>query len=98
MKKKLYLVETISFFRHRYVVEAKEATHATDETVMNVGTSNENWKEFSQAHIDETVTSVRDISIEEYLKLFDKDNDYLRGWTNKQKLAVINTIDYKDEE
>ena len=35
MENKLYLVETVSIFRHRYVVKAKEAGHANDEVVMN---------------------------------------------------------------
>ena len=34
-EKKLYLVETISIFRHRYVVSANVAGHAEDEVVMN---------------------------------------------------------------
>ena len=33
--KNLYLVETISIFRNRYVVEAKEAEHAADHVVVN---------------------------------------------------------------
>ena len=58
--KHLYLVETISIFRQRYVVEAKEAEHAADEVVLNTsGLYNENFREFSQKHIDETITSVR---------------------------------------
>jgi len=98
MEKKLYLVETVSMFRHRYVFEAKEAEHARDEVVMNTsGSYDDKFQEFSQKHIDECISSVREISIEEYLKLFDVDNDYLKDWNNKQKLNYINVIDYKDE-
>ena len=70
-----YLVETVSLFRIRYVVEANEDTHATDEVVMNNADD-----EFSQKHLDEIITSTREITDEEYLKLFDEDNDYLIPW------------------
>ena len=33
-KKKLYIVDTISTFRHRYVIEAAELEHAYDEVTM----------------------------------------------------------------
>jgi deoxyribose-phosphate aldolase len=92
MEKKLYLVETVSIFRQRYVVEAREAEHAADEVVMNV--SNGSFKEFSQKHVDELITSTREITADEYVKLFDEDNDYLSKWNISQKMQSINTIDY----
>lgn len=92
--KKLVLVETFSFFRHRYVVECNEEEHAADEVVMCK--EREDFEEFSQEHIDEVVTSTRTITKEEYLKLFDKDNDYLAGWDEQQKLRFINKINYNE--
>ena len=98
MEKKLYLIETVSIFRHRYVVEAKEASHAEDEVVMNTtGAYNEDWIEFSQKHIDESIISTREITPDEYMKIFDVDNDYLKNWTDVEKMQFINVIDYKDE-
>ncbi len=96
MEKKLYLVETVSIFRQRYVVEAREGEHAQDEVIMNVHGSD--LKEFSQKHVDELITSTREISADEYLKLFDEDNDYLSNWDISQKMQCINTIDYKNEK
>lgn len=93
MSKKLYLVETISMFRQRYVVEAKEESDALDEVVVNASSHNENWKEFSQKHLDEVITSSREISKEEYLKLWDKDNDYLNSLSDEKKLSYVNKID-----
>lgn len=87
---KKYLVETVSIFRHRYVVEAKEEEHACDEVVCNDG----KLKEFSQYHVDENITSVRVIDDIEYLDLFDKDNDYLKSWSDEEKRKFINVIDY----
>jgi hypothetical protein len=90
MEKKLYLVETVSMFRMRYVVEAKEAEHATDEVVMRT----DQITEFSQHHVDENILSVRELSRLDYLDLFDKDNDYLSSWSEEEKLRFINKIDY----
>jgi len=96
MEKKLYLVETVSMFRMRYVVEAREEGHATDEFVMEIG--KEDFHEFSQHHIDEVIVSTRELSAKDYLELFDKDNDYLKSWSNEQKMSMINTIEYEDEK
>jgi hypothetical protein len=95
MDKKLYLVETVQVFRHRYVVEAKEEEHAADTVVMDMG--NPDFKEFSQKHIDENITDVREISKDEFFTLFDRDNDYLRSWNEEQKLSFINTINYEED-
>lgn len=95
MAKKLYLVETVSIFRQRYVVESKKAEHAQDEVVMNTtGVYDENWKEFSQHHVGEDISSVWELSKKEYLELFDTDNDYLKSWSEERKLEFINKIDY----
>ena len=96
MKKKLYIVDVMSTFRMRYVVEAEEESHALDEVVYR---ENEpDFKEFSQEHIGTHIFSSRKISKDEYLELFDKDNDYLRNWSKKQKLNHINKIvDYEED-
>ena len=92
MEKKLYLVETVSMFRMRFVVEAKEAEHANDEVVCNNG----NLEEFSQKHIAENIVSTREITADEYMKLFDEDNDYLKQWTDVEKMQLVNVIDYEE--
>jgi hypothetical protein len=86
-----YLVEAISMFRMRYVIEAETAEHAMDEVTMN---DNGDLREFSQKHIDENITSVREIDREEYLRLFNEDNDYLQDWDDGHKLSFVNVIDY----
>jgi hypothetical protein len=85
-----YLVETISMFRIRYVVEANNASDARDEVTMNEG----NLHEFSQLHLDETISYAREIDQEEYLRLFDEDNAYLQEWDDDDKLGWINKVDY----
>ena len=96
MEKKLYMVETVSIFRMRYVVEARESGHATDEVVMQMG--NHEFKEFSQHHVDECITSVRELSASDYMKEFDTDNDYLAKWPVEKKIEFINSIVYGDDE
>ena len=84
-----YLVETVSIFRIRYVVEANEATHAADEVVMN-NVDNE----FSQTHLDEIVSSVREIDDQEYLRLFDEDNQYIMQWDEANKFKFVHKVEY----
>ena len=93
-EKKLYLVETVSMFRMRYVVEAKDESHVLDEVTMHT-TGGEELREFSQKHLDEVIVSTRKLSNKSYLKLFDKDNDYLENWNEEQKFQYINRIDYE---
>lgn len=82
-----YLVETISVFRIRYVVECESAEHAKDVVTMNEA------EEFSQLHIDEMITSTREIDDAEYLRLFDEDNDYLRSWSEDQKFKYVHKVE-----
>jgi hypothetical protein len=92
--KKLYLVETVSMFRMRYVVEATDEQQALDEVTFHASCG-EQLKEFSQKHIDESIISSRKLSNKSYLKLFDKDNDYLKDWNEEQKFEYVNKIDYE---
>lgn len=83
---KLVLVDTISTFHIRYVIEVADddVDKATD--IVELG---ETQDEFSQKHLGETVISQRVVSLDEYLEIFDKDNDYLKSWTPEQKMKCI---------
>ena len=85
-----YLVETVSMFRMRYVIEANNAEHAKDEVTTNEG----QLYEFSQLHVDEMITSVREIDQAEYLRQFDEDNEVLKEWTDEDKLSFVNVVNY----
>jgi len=94
---KLVVVDVLSSFRMRYVVQAKSVEDALDEVVMCEGDGK--FKEFSQKHIDPTaVIDAREITEYEYLKLFDEDNGYLATWSDEQKKMFINVIDYYEEK
>ena len=91
---KLVMVDVLSSFRMRYVVQVQDDIRdALDEVVWSEGSPD--FKEFSQKHIDPTaILDYREITEEEYLKLFDQDNDYLVSWSVDQKKSFINVIDY----
>lgn len=83
-----YLVETISMHRIRYVVECESAERAKDTVTLN------ETEEFSQLHIDELITSAREIDDAEYVRVFDEDNDYLSGWSEEEKFKYVHVLDY----
>ena len=83
-----YLVETISMFRMRYVVEAEEADHAADEVTMK------NANEFSQIHIAENISSIREVTDDEIPKLFFEDHPYLISWGPEKAFEYITKIEY----
>ena len=85
------LVEAISQFRERYMVEVPigKALWALDTVVMNEA------KEFSQEHLGETIVSHRVVSVEEALSMCDRDNAYCSSWSDDKK---INTFFTKEGE
>lgn len=83
------LVETVSMFRERYMVEVPvgvdmygkdKAEWALDTVTM------EEAKEFSQEHLGETIVSHRVVTKEEALALCDKENDYAKKWNDELKM------------
>ena len=92
--KKLVLVEAISMHRMRYCVEVEDdIDHALDSHAAG---DLDDGNEMSQEHMGEIVTSHREITEEEYLKIFDEDNDYLKDWTPEQKRNRIHRIKYNE--
>jgi hypothetical protein len=90
---KLVMVEELCTFRHRYVVELGDndpPEWAEDSVVCKTP---DDFHEFSQYHVGDQILSHRVISEEEYLTMFDKDNDYLKEWPTERKLAFINKPD-----
>jgi len=81
------LVETVSMFRERYVVEVPvgKTDWAGDTVVSN------DAKEFSQKHLDEVIVSMRTVTKGELLKLCDEDNDYAKTWNEEQKVEAFVT-------
>ena len=86
-EKEWVLVECVSTFRERYMVEVPkgEELWALDTVVMNEA------KEFSQKHLGETIVSHRVISEEDALELCDTENDYAKNWNKEMKMNAFFT-------
>jgi hypothetical protein len=93
-QKKLVMVEVLSQHCLKYVIEVEDnIDHAVDEYIIRE--CDPHFKEFSQKHLEPTVLiDHHEITKEEYLEMFDKDNDYLKSWSEEQKLTFINKINY----
>jgi hypothetical protein len=94
------LVETVSMFRERYVVEVPTGIddYGNDKALWALDTvTMEEASEFSQKHLGETITSHRVLTYDEVLKLCDEDNDYCKGWTDEKKMEVFVT-EWKEDD
>ena len=81
------LVETVSQFRERYMVEVPigKQLWALDTVTLNEA------KEFSQEHLGETIVSHRVVSLEEALSMCDRDNAYCSSWSDDKKIDTFFT-------
>jgi len=88
------LVETVSQFRERYMVEVPigKQLWALDTVVMNEA------KEFSQEHLGETIVSHRVVSVEEALSMCDRDNAYCSSWSDDKKIDAFFTKEGENVE
>ena len=88
------LVECVSTFRQRYMVEVPVGTddQGKDKTLWALDTvTMEEAKEFSQEHIGEQIVSHRVVTKKEALELSDIDNDYTIAWNEETKLKTFFT-------
>jgi len=88
------LVEAISTFRQRYMVEVPVGIdrHGKDKTLWALDTVTlEEAKEFSQEHLGETIVSHRVVTKEDALTMCDKDNDYANVWNDEMKIQAFFT-------
>jgi bifunctional ADP-heptose synthase (sugar kinase/adenylyltransferase) len=93
-KTQLVLVETVSMFRMRYVVEVPVGTDdsGNDKSLWALDTVTMNEaQEFSQEHLSETIVSHRVVSKKEALALCDIDNDYTKSWSKDKKIETFFT-------
>jgi hypothetical protein len=100
---KYVLVETISQFRQRYVIEVPDDHNekefpCTAEQWAEDTVTMEEMKEFSQFWLGEVITSSREITKEDIITLCDKDNDYCKSWDDEKKIEVFVTpVNFKRE-
>lgn len=74
------LVETISQYRMRYVVEVPDSHPEWALDTVTV----EEAREFSQHYLGETIISDRVVNKEEIVNLFRKDNNYLHNLNDEE--------------
>ena len=88
------LVETVSMFRERYMVEVPvgvdrygkdKAEWALDTVTMGEA------KEFSQEHLGETIVTHHVVTKEDALAMCDKENDYAKKWNDELKIQTFFT-------
>lgn len=87
------LVETVSQFRMRYMVEAPPVK---TEWALDTVTCEE-AKEFSQEWLGESIVSHRALTDQEAMNLCLEDNDYTQGWSDRQRFDAFFTPAPKDE-
>lgn len=85
MSKQLFLIETVSKFKHQYVIEVEEGQPIPEFDISDL-------EEMSQEWLSESLVSQKVITPEEYLVEFNTANDYLSTWTDENKLRYINQL------
>lgn len=89
------VVTTISTFRHRYVMHRDDLQALNTESEVNPvewakdTVTCEECEEFSQLHLGEEIVDAHEMSEAEMLQLFDRDNDYLKNWTEEHKIEWV---------
>ena len=98
---KFVLVETISQYRMRYVIEVPD-NHNDGEYPCSAETwaadtvTSEEMKEFSQLWLGETIVSTHEITNEKIITMCDEDNEYCKSWDREKKMEVFVTeVGYK---
>lgn len=96
MENKDYVVVTaISSYRMRYVMHKDDLQKLNPSNPVNaIEWANDtvtcyDCGEFSQEHMGEYIVDTVEMNEKDMLELFDKDNDYLRGWAKDQKLQWL---------
>jgi len=93
-EEKYVVVTTISQFKIRYAVPMSELQKENELALVDPkwaldGVTCNDYEEFSQEHLGEVITDWSVEDEEQILERFDRENDYLAGWTKEQKLNNI---------
>lgn len=83
MTKRLYIVEVLTSFRNSMAIEAETIEEAEKLAVSDC------FDGFSQLHLGDQVFRSREVTEEEYLRTFTRDNDYLADIPVERKLSYI---------
>jgi len=94
LDKKYVVVTTVASYRIRYAIpldelQALNTEHPVDPKWALDEVTCEEVEEFSQEWLGEHIVDYDVIKEDQILKLFDKDNSYLKDWTKEQKITHI---------
>ena len=103
------VVTTVSQFRQRYTIPVSELqklnphVDISNDVVKQVewaqdSVTTEDVNEFSQKWLGETIVDTFILDEERMLNLFDRDNDYIKEWSKKQKLEFFNNWQDKSSD
>ncbi len=85
-EKNIYIVETVTVFRNVFAVSANIANSKQEAEDL---VSSNACDEIGQKFLDEKIFSTREVTKEEYIKIFDEINDYLINLPEEKKLSFI---------
>jgi hypothetical protein len=93
-KPEYVVVTCVSTFRNRYVIPVDELQKINPDAEVDPSwaldaVTCEDVKEFSQRHVGEQIIDAQVLREPEVLQFFDADNDYLKDWTEDQKISWI---------
>lgn len=87
----LFEVNTVSLFRHKYIIEAKTLEHAYDTVLIDKP------EELTQKHLDETILDGRKIGRKEFERLCDESlNDSTELSNAHLGTRIIHKVDYNE--
>lgn len=94
--KKLFIVDTITTFRHRYVIEANEISHAYDEvTMIDSGNPDDLFESATYKCLGETIIDGREITKEDFDNMLvelktDNTGENSSYWMGDELIRKIN--------
>ena len=87
----LFEVSTISVFRHKYVIEAKNLEHAYDTVLID------NPESLTQKYLDENIIDGRKINRKEFERLCEESMKDTREFSNAHLgTRIIHKVDYDE--
>lgn len=88
----LFEVNTVSLFRHKYVIDAKSLEHAYDTVYCDKP------EELTQKHLEETVLDGREITDSDFYRLcLDSMSDSSELSNGHLGKRIIHKVDYSND-
>ena len=99
-KRHLYVVDTITTIRNRYIIDAESLEHAYDEvTMLDSGSPGDYFEPFSQKDLGETIVDGRKISMKKFHKMnhaLEHSPDLRESGSPWMGEQMIRRINYND--